>query len=652
MRHCSENQQTRGCASRGFWLVSSLLVLVHASAAQLSGPLSGTLGPGIYHIGGRIWIEADSTLRLLPPTTFIFDGSIPFEIYGTLLAEGTASDSIVFTTFQSGSWRWRGLRFLGTVGPYSRLSYCLIEKAFQRDRGGAVYCEHSSPIFTNCVIRGSRATSGGGLECWSAARPRFTNCVFSNNAAYTDDGGAVHCFHYSSPWFVNCVFEGNSAAFRGGGIFCDYYSSPSFSNCLICADTAVHGGGVYCGRWSSPTFTNCTIDSNQASENGGGVTSHDGSSPTFTECTINHNRAIQVNGGGVECWEASANFTDCTIGTNSANSYGGGLYCLSSGPTLVNCVLSTNAAGGGGGVCCWSSSPTFVNCMFSRNSARGGGGVECLYSAPSFLNCLLDCNTAENEGGAAYCGSYSSPSFTSCTLSGNSANIGAGVYCWWSSSPIFSSTIISFSGGSGIYFFYGERSHFEYCDIFGNTGGDITFVNNDPSNGPPGIGQIFTTNDNGDSCDIYFNIFLDPMFADTAAGNFHLRAGSPCIDAGDPLLPYDPDSTIADIGAFYFYQVGVETSIILLPTEFVLYPNWPNPFNATTSIRYDMPVTGKASLTVFNLLGQRVATLVNGQQLAGSHTISWDASDLPSGVYLCRMQVAGFAQTRKMILLK
>jgi hypothetical protein len=69
-------------------------------------------------------------------------------------------------------------------------------------------------------------------------------------------------------------------------------------------------------------------------------------------------------------------------------------------------------------------------------------------------------------------------------------------------------------------------------------------------------------------------------------------------------------------------------------------------------IRYDVPQAGKVSVTIFNLLGQRVATLFDGRQLAGSYTISWEAANLPSGVYLCRMEAAGFAQTRKMLLVK
>ncbi|MBM3324898.1 MAG: hypothetical protein FJY66_04450, partial [Calditrichaeota bacterium] len=89
-----------------------LLAMAQLGLAQLSGPLSGTLGPGTFHVVDTISVEAGDSLTLLPGTTFTFDGPFPFRIYGTLLAEGTETDSIIFTTDTSANPdRWRGLRF-------------------------------------------------------------------------------------------------------------------------------------------------------------------------------------------------------------------------------------------------------------------------------------------------------------------------------------------------------------------------------------------------------------------------------------------------------------------------------------------------------------------------------------------------------------
>jgi hypothetical protein len=90
----------------------------------------------------------------------------------------------------------------------------------------------------------------------------------------------------------------------------------------------------------------------------------------------------------------------------------------------------------------------------------------------------------------------------------------------------------------------------------------------------------------------------------------------------------------------------------MVPLEFALYASYPNPFNPTTTIRYDVKESGLVSLKVFDLLGREVATLVHDIVPAGSYSINWDAGDLPSGLYLCRMEAERFVETRKMVLLK
>jgi hypothetical protein len=89
-----------------------------------------------------------------------------------------------------------------------------------------------------------------------------------------------------------------------------------------------------------------------------------------------------------------------------------------------------------------------------------------------------------------------------------------------------------------------------------------------------------------------------------------------------------------------------------IPDEYALNQNYPNPFNPTTEIQYGLPEAGHATLTIYNITGQTVATPVNGWAEAGYHTVNWDATMLPSGVYLYRLTVGNFAQTRKMMLIK
>jgi len=89
-----------------------------------------------------------------------------------------------------------------------------------------------------------------------------------------------------------------------------------------------------------------------------------------------------------------------------------------------------------------------------------------------------------------------------------------------------------------------------------------------------------------------------------------------------------------------------------MPGKFALNQNYPNPFNPVTQIRYDLPVDCQVRLEVYNVVGQRVAILVDGHQKAGYKVVRWDASSFSSGIYFCWLQAGDFVGTRKVLLLK
>lgn len=94
-----------------------------------------------------------------------------------------------------------------------------------------------------------------------------------------------------------------------------------------------------------------------------------------------------------------------------------------------------------------------------------------------------------------------------------------------------------------------------------------------------------------------------------------------------------------------------------LPTAYALRQNYPNPFNPSTTIRYEIPSRSSVELVVYNLLGQKVATLVNEEQEAGRYSVVWTGVNdygvnLSSGVYFYRLHAGDFVQTKKLILLK
>jgi hypothetical protein len=89
-----------------------------------------------------------------------------------------------------------------------------------------------------------------------------------------------------------------------------------------------------------------------------------------------------------------------------------------------------------------------------------------------------------------------------------------------------------------------------------------------------------------------------------------------------------------------------------LPQTFILNQNYPNPFNPTTVICYVLPVSSHVDLSIYNLLGHKIATLVSEKQPAGTFNVSWDASGLASGVYLYRLRAGNYSETKKLILLR
>jgi hypothetical protein len=89
-----------------------------------------------------------------------------------------------------------------------------------------------------------------------------------------------------------------------------------------------------------------------------------------------------------------------------------------------------------------------------------------------------------------------------------------------------------------------------------------------------------------------------------------------------------------------------------LPLNFNLNQNYPNPFNPSTAISFSIPTSEFVSLKVFDVLGSEVATLVNEEKPTGRYKVDFNAANLPSGVYLYKLQAGNFTEVKKLMLLK
>jgi parallel beta-helix repeat protein/predicted outer membrane repeat protein len=210
------------------------------------------------------------------------------------------------------------------------------------------------------------------------------------------------------------------------------------------------------------------------------------------------------------CRLSNPNITSCKITGNSAHSAGGAIYCYDSSPTITDCVISDNSStdGDGGGI--FGCMGPITNCIITGNSAEGDGGGFCEVSGP-LINCVINDNTARSGGGVFSCWGP----ITNCIISNNRAEYTSGLLeC---SGPITNCTIAGNRAerGGGVVGYDGPITN---CIIWDNSphqlSGSPSITYSNIQGGWPGIG----------------NIDAEPLL--TLDG--HLRAGSVCIDAGDP----------------------------------------------------------------------------------------------------------------------
>ena len=98
--------------------------------------------------------------------------------------------------------------------------------------------------------------------------------------------------------------------------------------------------------------------------------------------------------------------------------------------------------------------------------------------------------------------------------------------------------------------------------------------------------------------------------------------------------------------------VGVGSGPVIIPSEFKLYPAYPNPFNPETQINFSVPEPTKINITVFDINGRMIKTLLNQSVNAGEYSITWDASGLASGLYFIKLSSANFSAITKCTLMK
>ncbi|MCU0372887.1 MAG: T9SS type A sorting domain-containing protein [Ignavibacteria bacterium] len=504
------------------------------------------------------------------------------------------------------------------------------------------------------TIRNGQADYGGGINiATQGANISIKNCTINSNTAGFVAGGANLFSNTGNITVMNCSFSSNSSPNTSGypygtagGLFIQTdgagttitLTGSTFQSNTAHRDAA--GAMLYpLGANSTVIAEYNTFTNNNAREAGGGCWIRTPSGNTvvrYRNNTLTGNlSSVAGNGGGTYIQIASGTiilFDNVHTG-NSSVWQGGGLWIEHSGGTINFCRNrfannSSGEAGGGAHIFLESGTARIDHNIFNKNRTTGAGGGLNISTNTGVLNI------------------YNNTFFLNTSPEGGDVNL---YFDNASSSSNFYNNILYKSSLPALTFSGQQSVTARYSDIQGGAGN--TWF---------GTGCI----------DIY------PYFADTAAGNYHLQdsiycgnlRSSKCIDAGDPAVQ---DSILncswglrlsrSDIGAYggkFSVSIGIKKLYENIPEEYLLYQNYPNPFNPVTKIRFSVIKTDAGirnsviSLRVFDVLGRHIKTLVNEQLSTGAYEVTFDASDLPGGVYYYVMTAGNFIQSKKLVLIK
>ncbi len=420
-------------------------------------------------------------------------------------------DPSLFTTTLDAQSQGGVIRVVGEVSP--TIEGLVITGGYLADYvyfGGGISIASGSPTIQNNIIMGNFSPYGGGLSV-DTGSPLIQDNTFQGNQAI-EGGGLINGSGH--PVILNNTFTDNLAA-QGGGLS-NKSGSPTVQNNLflrnINDNLGSTGGGLY-SRGGDPIIQHNTFISNTVHDYGAGLATAGGDS------LIQDNTFTGNNGG-----------------------YGGGLSSQGGSSLIQDNVFDHNTAMVGGGVYIDGAEATVQDNTFTHNWSGRGGGLAILsdYLVITVQNNIVMENEGFNFGGGIYT-NYDSLIIQNNTIVSNTSEYGGGV-CVFSGTPVIRSNIISnnngwYSGGGGI-FRYAGTPFLDYNDVWNNNGGDYGDVS-------PGV----------------HDISANPLLVDPTNGDFHLTAGSSCIDKGDPANypPYDfegdprPNGAAPDIGADEYY---------------------------------------------------------------------------------------------------
>ncbi len=534
---------------------------------------------------------------------------------------------------------------------------------FPYEYGGGIFCTQSScPVLSNLIVFSNYSEGwGGGISCRNGSNACIKSTkIYNNQADY--GGGGLSCSN-ASPFISHVVISNNFAEFWGGGVNCQDYSCPQLSNVVISNNYAyLCGGGLRSYSNSSLQLVNVEILNNFCDEDsgGGGINIRNSTlfllNATFFGNTADIGGAILFSnsvadvedsyfsenisgfyGGCFVCENSTLSIRNTIIEDSDAFSFAGAIYINDSSYVRMDSVaLVNNVSSVGGGINIENSTLDSYNSYFYNNSACDGGAIISFNSDLNIFNSLF-LENGTYEGGSAIDARNSSDVYCcNVTITDNYAQTSCGGIKCDSNSDIDICNSILWNDTQP--------------EIIGT---NVSVVYSDIQGGWIGTG----------------NIDSDPLFADTLSEDYHLSQDSPCIDTGIPdttglnIPPWDMDGNkrvwdgngdgvaVIDMGAYEYGAPSYSIHEPQIPQERIIY-NFPNPIKDFTTINYSLKQNSHVEISIYNIKGQLVSTIVNEPKPKGERTVLYNTEALRSGVYFYKLQTDAISAIKKMIVIK
>ena len=579
---------------RNLILIILIILPISLSAeTHVSGEVWGVWGPegNPYIVDSTLVIPNRQVLTLEAGVEVYFSGPDSLKVFGTFNAFGTENDSIIITHISEDYWR--GIWF-DSPDDTCRFEYCSVThftEGFDIDYG-------SLTVSNSFILEDFDITVTDIFDA-SHSFLRLSDCTILNYPGY----GRIETY-YSSLEVINNTFE-------------QLMVYPIYTNVIITGNTmttsvfsieAIYTTSVYAEISGNIIYGDIRLISASGFFNNNFV----GGDLDIFYCSDFECMGNEPIADDFELWIYGSNGIECFYNIFITEGNGIEIYNSSS----VHCSENTIYAGWHG----LRLNGNSDDILCENNSIYMDNSLPVLITDcdPLIQNNVL--YTTSTFYPVIECRDYASPQIISNSLFGN------GIECHYSD-PIIKNNILL--GEDGIVCFSGSAPIIDYNCLW--------------------------TENNYEGCEPGENdIIADPLFIGGEPFDFYLQPMSPCIDTGDPSLPLDPDSTLPDRGALYFdHNVWVDNYPSIAPNRPMFIDCYPNPFNPATELTYTLPSSGEVSLTIYDIQGREVDVLFDGFQSAGSYKITWNAGNLPSGIYFARLSTAnGQTQTQKLVLMK